>query len=359
MARSRTAQLVALYRALEHRERRRPRLFTDPFAHAFLRPSHRLLIHAARLPSVHAAVRRYADRRAPGARTSAIARTRFIDDRVRERVAAGARQLVVLGAGFDTRAHRLDLARTTVFEVDTAEMQRAKRAVLASRLASDPVRYVPVDFLRDDLGVALAAAGWDATQSTLVLWEGVTNYLTEPAVAAVLAWVGGMAGAGVLVFTYVHAGLLDGTVTFDGGAAILHNVRTLGEPWTFGLDPAAVGEFVARFGLTLAEDLGADEYRARYLPTAMPDRGYSFYRLAVAHGRGERENARPPAADGRKTAQATDAYRPVLASALRDRHRSSLRFRSARRRLVRRALRRTDGAAGRGLARHRRPAATR
>jgi pullulanase/glycogen debranching enzyme len=70
-------------------------------------------------------------------------------------------------------------------------------------------------------------------------------------------------------------------VAFLGGAQILDNVKRLGEPWTFGLHPAQVGDFVARSGLRLREDLGADDYRRRYLGD-VPITGYAFYRLAVA-----------------------------------------------------------------------------
>ncbi len=286
MAASRTAQFVALYRALEHRERTRPRLFADPFAAAFLPPTHRLLVEAARVPAVHVRLCRYADRRAPGARTSAIARTRFIDDVVTRWVGDGIRQVVVLGAGFDSRAHRMAvLAQATVFEVDRPDTQQAKRAVLARRSSVASVRYVPVDFLRDDLGSALAAAGWNGAEGTGFLWEGVTNYLTADAVAAVLRWIASSPGPTALVFTYVHAGLLDGSVEFEGGVQILANVQKLGEPWTFGLRPPEVGAFLANCGLTLQEELGADDYRARYLPTAPHGyAGYAFYRLAVAAG---------------------------------------------------------------------------
>lgn len=284
MAASRTAQYVALYRALEHRERARPRLFADPFAASFLPASYRVLLAAAWIPSAHRWLSRYADRRAPGARTSAIARTRFIDDAVRRHVADGIPQLVVLGAGFDSRAHRMpELAHAAVFEIDRADTQRAKTAVLAGRTPIARVRYVPVDFLRDDLGTALIGAGWDAAAGTLFVWEGVTHYLTREAVAAVLAWIGTTAGRAGLVFTYVHTGLLDGSVRFEGGERILANVRALGEPWTFGLRPSEVGGFLAHHGLDLGEDLGAEEYRARYLPAERNGfGGYAFYRLAVA-----------------------------------------------------------------------------
>ena len=283
MPRSRTAQYVALYRALEHRERVRRRLFEDPFAHRFLSRRLRLMIGPTRLRAVHARVSRYADERAPGARTSAIARTRFIDDLVRARIANGTTQLVILGAGYDTRAHRLaELSAAAVFEVDTPDTQRAKRATMGRAVPYDPVNYVAVDFLHDDLFAALRAAGWNEVGTTLFVWEGVTNYLTTSAVGTVLTGIGRATVGSVVVFTYVHAGLLDGTKAFEGGARILENVRKIGEPWTFGLQPREVGEFVRGCGLTLREELGADDYRARYLPDGPGNRGYAFYRLAVA-----------------------------------------------------------------------------
>jgi methyltransferase (TIGR00027 family) len=277
---SRTAQYVALYRALESLEPA-PR-FVDRFATAFLPRRHRLAVGAARWRPLRRQLLRYADRRAPGARTSAIARTVFIDELVRGEVAAGTAQVVLLGAGFDCRAHRLaEMAGATVFEVDRADTQREKRARLSSlSLPRRDVRYVAVDFLRDAVGARLAAAGWHADRRTLFVWEGVTNYLTAPAVCAVLSWMARAAARSRVAFTYVHAGLLDGTASFANGAAILANVRALGEPWTFGLRPDEVARFVAACGLALEEDVGADEYRARCLGAV--DDGYAFYRLAVA-----------------------------------------------------------------------------
>jgi methyltransferase (TIGR00027 family) len=283
---SKTAQYVALYRALETVERRRTPLFVDRHAVAFLSRRLRMLVRAARVPSIHTLVARYADRRAPGARSSAIARTRFIDEVVRRGVADGAEQLVILGAGFDCRAHRLDeLAKVRVFEVDRAETQAAKRSHLArSRAASRAdVHYVSVDFQLDDVAKKLVDSGWDPSRRTVFIWEGVTNYLTEDAVAGVLSWISSAAPGSVVVFTYIHRGLLDGTTRFDGGEQMMDNVRRLGEPWTFGLKPDEVAPFVARFGLVVEENLGADEYRRRWLGNDGPDtRGYAFYRIAVA-----------------------------------------------------------------------------
>ena len=279
MAVSRTAEYVALYRALETRAPK-PRL-RDPYAAGFLSPALTWALRTARVAPLRAGLTRYADWRAPGARTSAIARTAFIDDVCR---GIGGRQLVILGAGFDCRAHRLlELADSVVFEVDRHDTQAAKRARLAAVArprARDDIRYVAVDFLRDDLAERLVAAGWQRDRPTLFVWEGVSHYLTEAAVRAVLGFIGACAPQSRVVFTYVHGGLLDGSVDFAGGADIMRRVRALGEPWTFGIRPEALAGFVAASRLMLVEDHGADDYRARYLGTT--DRGYAFYRLAVA-----------------------------------------------------------------------------
>jgi methyltransferase (TIGR00027 family) len=281
MAASKTAQYVALYRAFETFEPGRTPLFRDPHAPKFLSPGLRLGVLAARAPMMHSVMARIADWRAPGARTSAIARTAYIDDAVRTARSEGIRQIVILGAGFDCRAQRMpELAGVDVFEVDRAETQAQKRAQLPAS-SSGAVRFVAVDFLRDQLADKLEAAGWQPGQRSLFVWEGVTNYLSEAAVEAVLRWIATTAPRSRVVFTYLHGGLLDGSVEFVGGARLMDNVKRLGEPWTFGLHPGAVAAFVARCGLALRDDLGADDYRRRYLGDG-PMPGYAFYRLAVA-----------------------------------------------------------------------------
>ena len=296
MSASRTAAYVALYRALETLETRREPLFHDPFAARFLPVSLRNALQLTRVPGLRAVLERYADWRAPGARSAAIGRTRFIDDVVVRAAAEGSRQLILLGAGYDCRAHRLsELRDTRIFEVDRAETQALKREhVEAAPGARRDVRYVTVDFARDDLGASLAAAGWESARASTFIWEGVTNYLTEAAVAAVLGFVGGTAPGTVLVFTYVHRDVIDDPTRFEGAEKVVGNVQRFGEPWSFGLRPDEVGEFVGRFGLRLDEDLGADEYRRRYLGGGPRElRGYGFYRIAVTRV-GARENRPSP-----------------------------------------------------------------
>jgi methyltransferase (TIGR00027 family) len=284
MAASRTAEYVALYRALETSETRREPLFRDPFARHLLSGSRANALRLATMPGMRNMLERYADWRAPGARTSAIGRTRFIDDVVRAEVSGGVRQVVILGAGYDARAHRLDeLGQMRVYEVDRADTQAEKRRRIASvRGARADVNYVAVDFQRKDLAMQLADGGWRADRTSLFIWEGVTNYLDADAVAFVLDMVGLTAQGSAIVFTYIHRGVIDGSVKFDGADKLVGNVERLGEPWRFGLAPDELRGYLAGFRLKLEQDLGADEYRARYLGTTEPFAGYAFYRVAVA-----------------------------------------------------------------------------
>ncbi|MFO1187026.1 MAG: SAM-dependent methyltransferase [Alphaproteobacteria bacterium] len=238
---SSTARNMAAFRALETAKPRAMRLFADPFAVRFLGRCERALVGASRVSRLRRWVERYADGRAPGARLSAIARTRLIDDVLLQEIAAGAGQIVILGAGFDCRALRLpELARAKVFEVDRPAMVRAKDLGLADIVAPH-VQRVPVDFARDNLAGCLLAAGYSPGLPSVFLWEGVTNYLDEESVGEVFDFVAANAPASSkIVFTYVHASAIAGTFDAPGLPALLAALAAHGEPWTFGFVPEAL-----------------------------------------------------------------------------------------------------------------------
>jgi len=290
MALSKTAEYVAFYRALETLERRREPLFEDAFAASFLWPPHALAIRASRAGAVHGLVCMHVDRNAPGARLVSALRTRFFDDLARDSAAHGIRQLVVLGAGFDCRAHRLaELSTTRVFEVDREEMSAAKQAGLrrAQARAREDIHYVGSDLAAEAPNDALIRSGWDATLPTLFLCEGVTNYLTEAAVLRIFSATGRAAPKSRLAFSYIDRALLDGTFRGRDGARLRHRVRELKEPWTFGIDPAEVQALLAGHGLTLREELSMETCRRRYWGAAtLPEAGSTLFecaRVAVAH----------------------------------------------------------------------------
>ncbi len=282
---------MALFRALEScRRPRGERLFQDPLAVAFLRPPLRLAVLLAQVPLLGRIVPRFIDYRWPGARSSGVARTRLIDDLLAAALAGGVQQVVLLGAGFDCRAHRLPgIDRSRVFEIDRPATLAAKQARLRRRLPRLPghVVFVEADLEHEDLEPVLRTAGFDPSACAFFVWEGVTNYLTTDAVDATLRRVAALAAPGSrLLFTYVHRGLLDGSIAFPGGRRLSRTLRRIGEPWTFGLDPAEVSGFLAQRGFRLLEDWGAADYRARYLGRRADRlRGYEFYRAALAEAR--------------------------------------------------------------------------
>ena len=282
---SRTAEYMALFRALESVKRPQARrLFEDPYAPLFLSRGTSLALAFARLPAVGALVPWLIDRRWPGARSSGVARTRFIDDALSGALENSVEQIVLLGAGFDCRALRLpQLKGARVFEVDQpATLQRKVERLQEHRGAGGErhVVRVALDFKREELGRALIRAGFRADRPSFFIWEGVTNYLSAEAVDQVLHFVAHeSAPKSRILFTYVHLGVIDGSVRFAGWDRLSLTLSRVGEPWSFGIDPERISAFLKERGLRLIEDLGAAEYRARY---QQRDNGYEFYRAALA-----------------------------------------------------------------------------
>ena len=274
---------MAFFRALEDARPPERRLFADPFARSFLPAGLARVVRAARFPIVADAVTRFVDRRWPGARTSAVARTRFIDEALGAEL-RNVKQVVLLGAGFDARAYRLDgMKGCRVFEVDHPATLAKKRASVArSGAQSGHVTFVPTDFNERAIADVMADAGFDRTAPTFVVWEGVTNYLDEAGVDATLGWCGTAAPGSMVLFTYVHAGVIRNPRDFHGTENLFATLAAAGESWTFGIDPGEIGQFVAARGLALERDLGAAEYRALvYGAEAAKMRGYEFYRIAA------------------------------------------------------------------------------
>lgn len=267
------------------------RLFVDPLAPCFLRPSLRNVLRLSLLPALRAVVERYVDWRLPGARSSAIARTIFIDDLLLQALRDQVNQVVILGAGFDCRAYRLPrLSTGTVYEVEYPGTLKEKLACLHRALSTLPanVRFVAIDFNHQSLPDVLEQAGLESSQPIVFLWEGVTNYLTPEAVDSVVSHVARCSPGSRLIFTYVDAAALDGSVFFAGAQRLLRDVADMGEPWTFGLHPRLLTEFLRKRGLCLDIDLSANEYRSRYFGTAAQRmRGYEFYHVANARVPGQ------------------------------------------------------------------------
>jgi len=191
------------------------------------------------------------------------ARTVEIDEAI---VAAGASQLVILGAGLDGRAWRLPaLEKVSVFEVDHPDSQREKRARAAKlEPVSCDIRFVPVDFERDALADALRNAGCDLRQPVFFSWLGVTLYLTEPAIFDTLCLVASLPSGSGIVFDYgVRPDLLE-PLERAGVEFFARRYAEQGEPWLSFFDPAELCGRMRGLGFSMVEDFGRNALETRY-----------------------------------------------------------------------------------------------
>jgi methyltransferase (TIGR00027 family) len=205
-----TAFVVAAVRAEEAARPEAERLFEDPYADIF----------AAHGAHVAEATQRFLD--LPFVRDGVRLRTRYIDDALRDALAAGLRQVVLLGAGFDARGLRMpEIAEhgASVFEVDTAPQLDRKRAALREAGVTAPARlaYVPFDFhatrFEESLASSLAAKGFRPGAGAVFLWEGVIGYIDRTAIDWTLRFVVNRGGPGSrLIFTF-------GEGSFEPGSA--------------------------------------------------------------------------------------------------------------------------------------------
>jgi methyltransferase (TIGR00027 family) len=286
---SRTAEHNALFRALERTTTEPPPLFDDALAGRFLTWPLSTVNRLASIPGGGRALGNAIDHRWPGVRTSVVARTRLIDDTLGAMPAAQLGQLVILGAGFDSRPYRLESLRTVpVFEVDFPSTQQAKQRALTRTLGALPpnVTFIPSDFNLRQLGPAMAATGYAPALPTVFLWEGVTNYLSEEAVDATLRWCARSAAGNTLIFTYINSDVLSSPERYVGADRLQATLAKVDERLTFGMDPDHMGDYVAQRGLDRQWDVGAAQYRQRYfgeLARAMV--GHEFYRVALTRVR--------------------------------------------------------------------------
>jgi methyltransferase (TIGR00027 family) len=281
---SRTAQFVAAARGMGRLLPESVRLADDPYGLAFASPGIARMVDRTRdqRPDRAAAIARV-----PGLSLWIVymqVRTRLLDDAVRAFVAGGGRQLVVLGAGYDCRALRLpELAGVRVFEIDHPATQNHKRQVLERLGAASPARYLEWDFEThpmDDLPGALADAGHDPAAPTATLWEGVTMYLTEPAIDASLRAIATWSTAGsVLAMTYMTRSRLRRSLAVRAVSAV---VDRLGEPFRFGWEPDELPAYLAARGFALDEDVGTVEAAQRLLPRDLAAQIVQTDRVAIA-----------------------------------------------------------------------------
>ena len=204
----------------------------------------------------------------------ATARTKHIDSVLLKELESGAKQVVIMGAGYDTRGYRFykDFPKVRFFEVDLPVMVDDKKKRMESKLSDLPnnVAYAPIDFNTQDLGQVLAKVGYKKGQKTLFIWEGVVMYLDAAAVESTLQFIAKNSAAGSsVVFDFLPPSVVEGTYTKDPYAVqVADTVRGFGEPFTFGINPDESGAFLRKQGLKQVSNIGHDDMVKRYMTSS-------------------------------------------------------------------------------------------
>lgn len=255
---SRTAAGVAWLRAAHQLLDAPPLILDDPAIVALLGTDTAELLRSGearlQLPGVRAL------------RSHIVLRSRFAEDQLEAAVARGVRQYVILGAGYDTFIVRQpEWARSIrIIEVDRPDTQSAKRASLEAAALDVPanVTFAGVDFESETLADGLHRNGVRLDEPAFFSWLGVTMYLTEPAIDAVLRTVAGCASGSEIVFTFApERGDGDGS---HATGKLAEHAANLGEPWLTCFEPAALERKLTDLGFETAELLAPADAADRY-----------------------------------------------------------------------------------------------
>ena len=263
---SKTAETIAMVRVGESRRPEDERICYDPYAIRFI--SQEVLAFATCNPEKYRAFLAQKERLVPGAGNSIVARVRYFDDVVNSSIGGGLEQLVILGAGYDTRAYRIEgLKNVKRYEVDQLATQKIKVEKIKEIFGSLPghVTYVSVDIGVDTLGQRLLESGYDRSLKTLFIMEGLFMYLPPGIVDETLSFIAHNSGrSSAIVFDYIPESIVDGTCELEAGKNWQKGVTDVGEPFLFGIKEGELETFLTQRGFSNVKNVTSKDYKKAY-----------------------------------------------------------------------------------------------
>jgi methyltransferase (TIGR00027 family) len=260
-----TAFIVAEYRARENKATRP--LYVDPIVPIFLDAR----THAA-------AERMVAD--FPAGERAVQLRTRYYDDHLDAALAHGCRQVVILGAGLDTRGVRKASPGVTYFEIDDAGIIDFKQARLNQAGVAAGIVFIAGNYVIDGLLPLLTANGFDLDTQSYVIWEGNTMYLRKQAVLGVLEDLRARVPSFAISFDYVSEEIIAGTTGDPRTSRFVGHFAEMGAPWHFGVND--IDGLAREAGMVVVDKARmADMHRALWPGRAMDAAFYEHYALCT------------------------------------------------------------------------------
>ncbi len=263
-----TAQLNAAQRAAESLRPPDRRLLDDPQSRQFVQhPALRALLAHRR--SADTALRVF-DWLWGGLHAHVTLRVRYADDVCAAAINDGIDQLVLLGAGFDTTSLRRAATPMRIFEVDAPHTQAHKRPVVERLLPTDSKHqtvWVPCDFEIDVLRERLLGGGFDPARASLVIWLGVTPYLSLGAIDTTLTDLAEIcAPRSRLIVDYITAGVVAASTPWRSAGRIARLVARRGEPYRSDFTEAGLDALLTAHGFEPREHLSVSALLRRYDP---------------------------------------------------------------------------------------------
>jgi methyltransferase (TIGR00027 family) len=252
-----TAKGATAVRAIESEKPVYERICYDPFARKFI---------STMVYSLIKLLAGYGEWHTKGGLTFIVCRCRYIDDYLKEFLKYETTQLVILGAGLDSRAYRNDLYQgaVNVFEIDHPATQASKIDQVKKLLGKIPtnVTYVPVDFIKETLD-KLPAYGFNRSLKTLFIWEGVTPYLNKESVDTTLTWIRTNSPPGsAVIFDYQQ---MSGRLAQIRGDILYKIVSWISdEKDVFGFEKSEIEGYLNQRGFTHVKDISADQLTSLY-----------------------------------------------------------------------------------------------
>jgi len=260
-----TAFVVAEFRAEENKEIRP--LYRDPIVPLFINEETKKAAERifAAFPPIKKIVR---------------IRTRYLDDQLDNQLHLGYRQVVVLGAGLDTRAIRKPSPTVDYFEIDDESILEFKKARLEENCIDTKVRFIPGNYVTDGFVDLLKKTEFNFERPTHFIWEGNTMYLTAAAVNQVLADITRHVKQFTISFDYMSEEVIAKATGDPEVTSLVERFASMGAPWNYGISD--VRSLAEKAAATMLENVKIADLHRVYWPNQPLDSPlYDYYSICT------------------------------------------------------------------------------
>ncbi|MGD9545126.1 MAG: class I SAM-dependent methyltransferase [Methylocystis sp.] len=216
----------------------------------------------------------------PPIRNNVRLRTRYFDDSLRQQIDRGCRQVLILGAGLDTRAQRFPAGDVAYFEIDAPETQAFKTATLEGHDVDPNTNYIGANYVTDGMIDLLERNGFDFRLPSHVIWEGNTMYLNDASVRQILTDLSRHIESCSASFDFFTESVIDNTTGDPEIADVVARFAAMGAPWTYGIDN--LSDLAAQCRATVVDRVTvADLHRTFWPDQPLASPLYGYYSLCT------------------------------------------------------------------------------